>query len=272
VREICQHTLRIQKVLEDANIKLASVLSEILGKSGRAMLEAIIAGQDDPDHLADLARGTAKQKRALLIEALRGRTTGHHRQMLRLHLSIVDALECALDELDLAAEKALTPIHASVENLKTMPGVSDVVAHVIIAEIGVDMSRFPSAAHLISWAKLSPRNDESAGKRRSTRVLKGANWLKPTLVNAAWAAVRKKDSYLQSQYLRLKSRRGPKKAILAVAASMLTASYYILRDGVPYKDLGPHHFTRRDKTKTIRRLVARLNDLGCEVQVKPLVA
>lgn len=272
VREISQHTLRIQKTLEDANIKVASVLSSVLGTSGRAMLAAIIKGEEDPERLADLAVGTARRKRADLIEALRGRVTAHHRAMLKLHLDIIAALESALDEVDAAAGKALEPIQARAQILTTMPGVSDIVAHVIVAEIGVDMSRFPSAGHLVSWAGLCPRNDESAGKRRSTRVRKSANWLKTTLVTAAWAAVRKKESYLRAQFLRIKSRRGAKKAILAVAASMLTAAYYMLRDGVAYRDLGSQHFDHRDKSKTVRRLIRRLTDLGCEVEVKAQVA
>jgi transposase len=152
--------------------------------------------------------------------------------------------------------------------MTTTPGVSDIVSQVIVAEIGVDMSRFSSAGHLVSWAGLCPRNEESAGERRSTRVRKSANWLKTTLVTAAWAAARKKDSYLRAQFLLIKSRRGAKKAILAVAASMLTASYYMLRDGVEYRDLGPTHFDRRDKTKTARRLVQRLHDLGYDVEVR----
>lgn len=267
VREISQHTLRIHKILEDANLKVASVLSSVLGTSGRAMLEAIVAGQDDPEHLADLAVGTARRKRGELIEALRGRTTDHHRAMLKLHLRLIAALESALGELDAAAGKLLAPIQERAALLTTMPGVSDVVAQVIVAEIGVDMSRFPSAGHLVSWAGLCPRNDESAGKRRSTRVRKSGTWLKTTLVTAAWAGARKKDSYLRAQFLRIKSRRGAKKAILAVAASMLTAAYYMLRDGVEYRDLGPLHFDRRDKLKTIRRLVRRLSDLGCHVEV-----
>jgi transposase len=268
VRAIAQHSLRIQKVLEDANIKVASVLSDVLGQSGRAMLAAIIGGEEDPERLADLAQGTARKKRAALVEALHGNVTCHHRTLLKLHLSLIAALETALRDVDAAVGKALAPISYAADLLKTMPGVSDVVAHVIVAEIGADMTRFPTAGHLVSWAGLCPRNDESAGKRRSTRVRKSGTWLKATLVTAAWAAVRKKDSYLRTQFLRLKSRRGPKKAILAVAASMLTAAYYMLRDGVEYQDLGPDHFDRRDKSKAITRLVRRLHDLGCEVELK----
>jgi transposase len=268
VREIAQHSLRIQKVLEDANIKLASVLSDVLGQSGRAMLAALIGGEEDPERLADLAQGTARKKRAALVEALRGHVTSHHRTLLKLHLGLIAALEDALRDVDAAVGKALAPISYAADLLKTMPGVSDIVAHVIVAEIGVDMRRFPTAGHLVSWAGLCPRNDESAGKRRSTRVRKSGTWLKTTLVTAAWAAARKKDSYLRSQFLRLKARRGPKKAILAVAASMLTAAYYMLRDGVEYQDLGPDHFDRRDKSKAITRLVRRLHDLGCEVELK----
>lgn len=267
VREISQHSLRIQKVLEDANLKLGSVLSNVLGQSGRAMLEAIIAGEEDPEHLAALALGTARRKQAALVEALRGRVTPHHRAMLQLHLGLVDALDAALREIDHRVGKALEPIRASARLLTTMPGVSDVVANVIVAEIGIDMSRFATSGHLISWATLCPRNDESAGKRRSTRVRKGNPWLKTTLVTAAWAAVRVKDSYLHAQFLRIKARRGAKKAILAVAASMLTAAYFMLRDGVEYRDLGPDHLDRRDRSRAIHRLVRRLRDLGCQVAV-----
>lgn len=267
VREIAQHSLRIQKVLEDANIKLGSVLSDVLGQSGRAMLQAILAGEEDPERLADLALGTARKKKIALIEALRGRVTPHHRALLKLHLDLVDALELALEEVDRHVGKALEPIRDLARLLTTMPGVGDLVAQVILAEIGIDMSRFPTSGHLISWAGLCPRNDESAGKRRSTRVRKGGTWLKTTLVTAAWAGVRVKDSYLHALFLRIKSRRGAKKAILAVAASMLTAAYFMLRDGVEYHDLGPDHFDRRDRSKVIHRLVRRLRDLGCAVQI-----
>ncbi|MFH1571302.1 MAG: IS110 family transposase [Gemmatimonadota bacterium] len=268
VREVAQHSLRLQKGLEDANLKVASVLSDILGQSGRAMLAAIIAGGQDPERLANLARGTARQKRPELAEALRGQVTPHHRALLQLHLGVIAALEAALQQVDAAGGKSLAPISAAAALLQTMPGVSEVVAHVIVAEIGTDMSRFPTAAHLISWAGLCPRNDESAGKRRSTRVRKSGTWLKTTLVTAAWAAVRKKNSYLHTQFLRLKSRRGARKAILAVAASMLTAAYYMLRDGVAYHDLGADHYDRRDRAQAISRLLRRLHDLGCQVELK----
>jgi transposase len=272
VREVSQHSSRIQKVLEDANLKLGSVLSNVLGKSGRAILQALIAGQSDPERLADLAQGTARKKRAELVEALHGRIRPHHRGLLKVHLELVAALEQALADIDATVGKALASIHESARLLSTMPGISDVTAHVIVAEIGVDMTRFASDAHLRSWAGFCPRSDESAGKRRSTRVRKGAPWLKTTLVSAAWAAVRVKESYLQAQFHRLRARRGAKKAILAVASSMLTAAFHMLKNGVPYQDLGANHFTRRDREKIILRLVRRINDLGCQVQLVPQAA
>ncbi len=272
VREVSQHSSRIQKVLEDANLKLGSVLSDVLGKSGRAILQALIAGQSDPEKLADLAQGTARKKRAELVEALHGRIRPHHRGLLKVHLTLVATLEQAIADIDTTVGKALASVHESARLLSTMPGISDVTAHVIVAEIGVDMTRFASDAHLRSWAGFCPRSDESAGKRRSTRVRKGAPWLKTTLVSAAWAAVRVKDSYLQAQFHRLRGRRGAKKAILAVASSMLTAAYHMLKNGVEYQDLGASHFTRRDREKIILRLVRRINDLGCQVQLVPQAA
>lgn len=272
VREISQHSLRIQKTLEDANLKLGSVLSDILGGSGRAILAALVAGETEPEKLADLAQGHARKRRAELVEALRGRIRTHHRELLRIHLNLVDALNQALAEVDARVGKTLTPIRESARLLTSLPGVSELTAQVMVAEIGVDMARFPSSAHLISWAGLCPRSDESAGKRRSTRVRKSGTWLKTALVTAAWAAVRVKGSYLQAQFLRLKARRGAKKAILAVAASMLTAAYHMLKDGVAYHDLGADHFSRRDRSKAIQRLVRRLNDLGCDVQLSAQAA
>jgi transposase len=272
VREISQHTLRIQKTLEDANLKLSSVLSSVIGASGRAILQALIAGETDPERLAELAQGTARNKRAALIEALHGRITAHHRRLIKLHLDLIAALEAALAELDRDVGKLLAPIRTSARLLTTMPGVSELTAQVVLAEIGADMARFPTPAHLLSWATMCPRNDESAGKRRSTRTRKGSPWLKTALVTAAWAAVRVKNSYLQAQFLRLRARRGAKKAILAVAASMLTAIWHMLKDGVEYRDLGADHFSRRDRSKAILRLVRRLNDLGCDVQLTPQAA
>jgi transposase len=268
IRERAQHIQRIQKVLQDANLKLDSVLTHLMGASGRAMLGAIVAGQSDPAKLAELARGNARKKKAALVEALTGKVTAHHRELLKLHLGLYDALSKAIGEVDVSLGKVLAPMKARARLLTTIPGVSDWVAQVLIAEIGLDMTRFPTAAHLISWAGLCPRCDESAGKRHNTRIREGAPWLKATLVQAAWAAIRTQDSYLRAQFYRLKAKRGAKKAILAVAASMLTAAWHMLRDGVEYQDLGGDYFVQRDKSKVAGRLVRRLQDLGYEVDIK----
>jgi transposase len=272
VREIAQHTQRIQKTLDTANLKITGLLSNVLGVSGRAMLRALIAGQSDPVQLADLARGTLKNKRAQLVEALTGRVTAHHRRLLKLHLELIERLEAAVEEIDTHLGEALAPFHEAVERVDAIPGIDIIVAQAIVGEIGVDMSRFPAHQHLISWACLCRRLDESAGKRKSTRTRKGACWLKTVLVQAAWAAVRTKNSYYRAQFLRLRARRGPKKAIVAVAASMLTAIYYILRDGVEYRELGGQYFERLDRTKATHRLVKRLRDLGYRVQLEEVAA
>jgi transposase len=265
VREQVQHIQRIQRVLEDANIKLASVISDVVGMSGRRILDAIVAGEDDPDELAALASRRIRCSREELREALRGRVTGHHRFLLHQHLRMLDQLRGSAKEFDAQIERHLEPFRAQVERLTTIPGVSTLAAQVIIAEIGVDMQRFPTVAHLRSWAGLCPRMDESAGKRRSTRVRKGAPWLKPVLVQCAWAAARTKGTYTNVQFMRLKARRGPKKAVLAVAGTLLTAAYYILRDGVDYKDLGADHFVRRERDQVATRLARRIRELGYEV-------
>jgi transposase len=270
VRERSSHVQRLQKVLEDANIKLDSVISDILGLSGRAMIEALIAGQSDPDALAALAHRRIKAPPAVLREALRGRVTNHHRFLLQLHLQHIEALDTALGAIDREVDTQVEPFRTAVLLLTTIPGVSDLSAHVIRAEIGGDMGRFPTVGHLISWAGLCPKNDESAGKRRSNRMRKGAPWLKTTLIQCAWAAARKNGSYLQAQFHRLRSRRGAKKAIGAVAASILTAAYHMLKDGTLYHDFGLDHFDRRAKTVQTRRLLARLQTLGYAVQITPL--
>jgi transposase len=267
VREKASHVQRLEKTLEDANLKISAVLSDIMGESGRAMLDAIIAGEADPEQLAKLANKRVRATRATLVEALRGRITKHHRFMLALHLEQVDALARSIARVEKEVGDSLAPFREAAELLTTMPGVSHVAAAVIVAEIGVDMSRFPTAAHLVSWAGLCPKSDESAGKRRSTRVRKGGTWLKTTLVQAAWAAIRVRGSYLQAQFFRLRARRGPKKAILAVAASMLTAAYHMIKNRQPYRDLGAEHFQHADREKVAKRLVRKLTDLGFEVEL-----
>lgn len=272
VRQRVRHVQRIQKTLEDANIKLDSIISDVLGKSGRAMVEAIIAGQTDPIELVKLASTRLHAPREQILEALRGRVTPHHRLMLGLHLGQVDATNATIADIDKEIERLLEPFRTQVTLLKSMPGVSDQVARTLLAEIGADMKQFPTAEQLVSWAGLCPQLRESAGKRKSTRVRKGAPWLKPVLVQAAWSAVRKKDSYLRAQFYRLKARRGPKKAIVAVAASLLKAAFHMLRDGTLYQDLGGDHFDKTAKAKVTKRLVQRLAELGYEVELKPTAA
>jgi transposase len=268
MRETARHVLRIQKTLDQANIKLTGLLADILGVSGRAILDALVAGERDPERLADLASGRLKASRPQLVAALHGRVTPHHVFILQLHLSQIDALAAAVRDLEARLSDALGPFRATVQRLTTIRGIGPLAAPVLVAELGVDMSRFPTAGHLRSWAGLSPRQDESAGKRRSTRTLAGNPWLKTILVQAAWSAVRKDNTYFRAQFLRLKARRGPKKAIVAVAASLLTAAYYVLQRGVDYQDLGGDHFDRRDKARLAKRLIARLHDLGLTVEVR----
>jgi transposase len=272
VREASRHIQRLQKTLEDANIKLDSVISDVMGLSGRRMIEALIAGQSDPEQLAQLAHRRIKASPEELCEALRGRVTRHHRFLLGLHLQQIDAIDVAIAAIDQEVDAQVEPFRTTVHLLTTIPGVDELSACVILAEIGRDMSRFPTAGHLISWAGLCPKNDESAGKRRSTRMRKAAAWLKTTLVQCAWAAARKKASYLQAQFHRLRARRGAKKAIGAVAASILTAVYEMLKTGALYDDLGSHHFDKRGKGKQIHRLVSRLQNLGFAVQLTPVPA
>ena len=206
--------------------------------------------------------------RDTLVEALDGRVRDHHRFLLDQHLKTIEQLEETMAAFDARIEAALAPFRDTVERLTQVPGLSTRAAEVVIAEIGLDMSRFPTAGHLLSWAGLVPALDESAGKRRSTRVTKGAPWLKPVLVQCAWAAANKKNSYFEAQFLRLKGRRGPKKAAVAVAASILTTVYHMLRDGTCYQDLGPDYFARRDPARTARKLADRIRSLGYIVEIR----
>jgi transposase len=272
VRERSSHIQRIQKTLEDANIKLDSVVTNILGLSGRRIIEALIAGQTMPQALATLAHRRIHASADELEAALRGRVTKHHRFLLKLHLDQIDAFDATIVRIDEEVSANVEPFRVAIEMLSAIPGVGELSATVIVSEIGTDMTRFETAGHLISWAGLCPKNDQSAGKRRSTRMNKGAPWLKSTLIQCAWAASRKNNSYLQAQYLRIRSRRGAKKAVCAVAASILTAIYHMLKNGALYQDLGASYFDNRAKDKQALRLVSRLKSLGFEVQIKPLAA
>jgi transposase len=280
-REQTRHIQRLQKTLEEANIKLDSVITDIMGLSGRRMIEAIIAGETDPTRLAALAHRRIRSPRDMLVEALRGRVTDYHRFMLQLYLEQHDALAAAVAKIDQAVDAAIARMDEEVEAgqptflsliilLCSIPGVSILSATTILAEIGTDMSRFPTAGHLLAWAGMCPAQNESAGKRKSSRLRKGAPWLKTMLVQCAWAASRKKDSYYKAQFNRLRSRRGPKKAICAVAASILTAIYHMLTDGTLHEDLGADHFDRRSTEVKAKRLVAQLAKLGFQVELQPL--
>ena len=266
-REIVQHTQRIQAVLEEANVKLSSAITDILGLSGRRILNAIIAGETDPDKLSEFGSPRLAASRSELTDALHGHVREHHRFLLDQHLKTIQQLEQTIAAFDARIEAALEPFRDTIERLKEVPGLSETSVQILIAEIGIDMSQFPTAGHLLSWAGLVPRLDESAGKRRSTRVKKGAPWLKPVLVQCAWAAARKKNSYFQAQFLRLKARCGPKKAAIAVAASILTTVYHMMADGTCYQDLGPDHFARRNPARVAAKLAARIRSLGFDVDI-----
>jgi len=266
--EIARHTMRVQKTLEIAGVKLTGLISNVLGMTGRAIVEAIIAGEADPATLAQLKRGRIKASLEQLCDALQGRVQDHHRILLRIHLDQIDALQQAIDQLEARMGELLEPFRSVVELLKTAPGIQETTARVILAEVGFEVTRFATAGQLISWTGLCPGSDESAGKRRSTRLRKGNAWLRTTLVQAAWAASRKKDSYLRALYLRLRARRGAKKAIIAVAASLLASIYFMLQRQQPYADLGPTHFDQRQRQRVTRRLIRRLEDLGVKVEVK----
>lgn len=260
---------RIQKVLEDANLKLGSVASDVLGKSGRAMLRALIAGETDPERLADLALGRLRKQLPRLRPALTGRVTEHHRFLLGLLLDEVEAVERLLARLEGRIAAVLAPFAEAVRRLTTIPGVDRRTAEVVAAEIGTDMGRFPGEGQLASWAGLCPGNDESAGKRRSGKTPKGNVWLKRALVQAAWAASHTKGTYLAAYYRRLAARRGRKRALVALGHTLLGVIYHMLRDGTDYTDLGGDYFERRDREGLARRLVRRLEGLGLKVTLEP---
>ena len=258
---------RLQKVLEDTNIKLASVASDLMGKSARDMLSALLAGEVDPVVLAELARGRMRSKRDLLSQALQGQLKSHHRFLLSEQLADIDALDEAIARLSRGISEHLHPYEQQIQRLSTIPGIKRRLAEVILAEIGPDMSRFPSARHLASWAGMCPGNHESAGKRLSGKTRRGSPWLRSALVEAAHAATHAKDSYLSAQYQRLALRRGSKKATIAVGHTLLVIIYHLLSEGKDYQELGGHYFEDWDRQAVKKQLVRRLEKLGYEVKL-----
>jgi transposase len=265
IRERGHHVNRIEKTLELAQIKISCVITDLMGKTGRAILQALIAGIDDPDHLAELAQGLLRKKRAALREALVGGLAPHYAFLLQQHLSLIDVLAAHIATLDARIEEAMAPFAEEAALAQTMPGVATRAAQAILAETGVDMTAFPTAAHFASWARLCPGNHESAGKRQPTTTGKGAIWLRATLQETAWAAVRSKKSYYRVLYHRLKARRGAKKAIVAVQHAMMVALWHILKHRVPHHDLGVDYFDRRATARVRRHHVRRLEKLGYDV-------
>lgn len=269
VRQRAQVVNRIQKVLEGANIKLSSVASNVVGVSGRAMLEAIIRGVEDCQVLAALAKGRLRSKRPALEEALRGFVGPHQRLLLQSQLRHLDFLDEEIARINKEIAERMCPFEESLERLDGIPGMGRRTAEEVLSEIGGDVSRFPTAAQLASWAKVCPGNNESAGKRKSARTGHGNLWLRDTLVEAAWAAARTRGTYLAAQYHRLAARRGAKRAIIAVAHTILVIVYSLLRNGSNYQDLGPNYFDERDHRSTLRRSVQRIERLGYQVVLQP---
>jgi transposase len=259
---------RLQQVLEDANIKLGTVATDILGASGRDMLRALIAGEQDPEKLADLARRQLRNKIPELRRALEGKVTDHHRFLVGQLLAQVEHLEGQIEALSRRIEEVSRPFASANKALSSLPGFEQRSAQNVVAEIGADMEPFPTAAHLASWAGVCPGNNESAGKRKSGRTTQGNRWLRTALVQSAWAATRKKDSYFQAQYRRLAARRGKKRAILAVAHSLLVVIYHMLKTGSTYKDLGGDYFDKLNAKRLLPHLVKRIKDLGYQVTLE----
>jgi transposase len=267
VQERSAEVNRLQKTLEGANIKLASVASEVLGKSGRAMVEALIAGETDGAVVAELAKGQLRRKRAELAKALTGRLQQHQRFLLTQQLAHIDFLDEQIATVSAQIAERLRPFLPELERLDTIPGVGRWTAEVLLAEMGTDMTRFPSAKHLASWAGICPGNHESGGKRLSGRTRKGSPWLKAALTEAGYAAGRSKGTYLGALARRLSKRRGRKKATLAVGHQILVIAYHLLTTGQDYQDLGPDYFEQRDRSARERRLIRELQRLGNTVTV-----
>src|SRR5258707_11441274 len=260
---------RLQKVLEGANIKLASVATDILGKSGRDMLEALVGGASDSALLAQLARGRLREKLPQLEQALAGQFGAHHRFLLAQQLAHIDFLDASLERVSTEIAERVGPFEAEVARLQSIPGVGQRTAEVLAAEVGVDLTRFPTARHLASWAGLCPGNDESAGRGRSGGTRKGSPWLRTALVEAGQARAPPKGTYLAAQYRRLAARRGAKRAAVAVAHSLLVMVYALLTQPTGYHELGGHYFDERDRQAVERRLVHRLEALGYTVSLAP---
>ncbi len=270
VQERAAECNRIQKLLESSNIKLASVASDVLGKSGQAMLQALVAGQDDPEVLAEMARGRLRAKIPQLIEALQGLLRDSQRWLLGEHLRRIADWDEAIARLDERIAEQARPFEVQLHLLDQIAGVNRRVAQILIAEIGVDMTCFPSAAHLASWAGMCPGNNESGGKRRSGRTRRGCSWLRAALVEAGWAAGHstKKKTYLAAQYQRLQRRRGKKRACVAVGHSILCMAYSLLARPRNYQDLGPDYFEHRNEAHLKEDLVRRLRHLGYNVTLE----
>jgi transposase len=263
---------RLQKILEQANLKLTSVASNVMGASARAMLEEIVQGNTDPQMLAELALGRLREKLPQLERALQGRVRDIHQFMIADALAQIDYFDERVARISQEITRRFQPLETHLANLDTIPGVGLVVAQIILAEIGSDMSRFPTDRHLASWAGVAPGNHQSAGKRLSGKTRKGSQALKTALVQAAHAAAKTKNTYLSAQYHRIAARRGAKRAALAVAHSILRIAYHIIQQGKPYYELGADYFDRRNRERTIRSLTRRLQKLGCNVSVTEVVA
>lgn len=265
IQDRAQHVNRVAKTLELAGIKLGGVVTDLMGKTGRKILQALIDGVDDPEQLAALAEGLLRKKQAALQEAVVGRMTPHYAFLLAQQLAVIDQLQGHVDELDTRIEAEMLPFADACTRARTIPGVAVRGSQAIIAEIGADMSRFPTARHLASWAGVCPGNNERAGKRLSGRTNKGNNWLRTTLNECAWSAVRTRSSYYRALYHRIKTRRGARRAIVAVEHAMLVALWHMLSNGVDHEDLGSDYFDRANKQRIQRHHVRRLEQLGFEV-------